>query len=124
MRPLGRWFWHLRAGKVLHDDIGRAEPYAGELALGWLGHYAVGIVYGAIFALIMGPAWFAAPSFLPAWIFGLATLAFGWFLLQPGLGLGWAAAKAPNPSRVRLQNLVGHTAFGLGLWLTGLLIGG
>ena len=79
--------------------------------------------YGVAFALIMGPDWFAAPRFLPAWIFGLATLAFGWFLLQPGLGLGWAASKAPNPTKVRLLNLAGHTVFGLGLWLTGLVIG-
>lgn len=31
---VGRWVWHLRDGKVFHDDIGKAQPYAHELALG------------------------------------------------------------------------------------------
>jgi hypothetical protein len=120
--PVGRWFWHLRDGVVFHDNIGKAEPYAHELALGWIGHYAIGLVYRAIFALLAGPAWLAAPTFLPAWLFALATVAFGWFLLQPGLGMGFAAARTPDPARARLLNLAGHTVFGLGLWVTGLVI--
>lgn len=51
------------------------------------------------------------------------TVAAGWFLLQPGLGIGWAASKTPNPNKVRALNLAAHTVFGLGLWLTALLIG-
>jgi hypothetical protein len=123
LAPMGRWFWHLREGRVFHADIGRAEPYVHERALGWIGHYVVGAIYGVAFALLAGPGWLAAPSLLPAVVFGLATLAFGWFLLQPGMGLGWAAARTPDPARVRLLNLAGHTVFGVGLWLTGLLIG-
>ena len=122
LAPMGRWFWHLRRGQVFHADIGTAEPYAQEAALGWIGHYVVGVIYGIVFALLVGPEWFSAPSLLPAWVFGLATVAFGWFLLQPGLGLGWAASRAPNPARMRLLNLAGHTVFGLGLWGTALLI--
>ena len=84
---------------------------------------AWGLSLQVIFALIVGPGWLAAPTVLPALVFGLATVAFGWFLLQPGLGMGWAAARTPNPTRVRLLNLAGHAVFGTGLWLTGLLIG-
>jgi hypothetical protein len=120
--PAGRWFWHLREGKVFHDDIGKAEPSAHELRLGWAGHYAVGITYGVVFALIVGPGWLAAPRFLPAWIFGLVTVAAAWCLLQPGMGLGWFASKTPNPGKVRLRNLVTHTVFAAGLWGTALLI--
>jgi hypothetical protein len=120
LAPMGRWFWHLRRGRVFHADIGEAEPYVHERALGWFGHYVVGAIYGVIFALLAGPGWFAAPRILPAWLLGVATVAFGWFLLQPGLGLGWAASRTPNPARVRMLNLAGHTVFGLGLWLTAL----
>lgn len=119
--PVGRWFWHLREGRVFHENIMESEPFDFELPLGWLGHYAVGLVYGVIFVLIVGDEWLANPTFLPAWAFGLATVAFGWFLLQPGLGLGWAASRTPDPTRVRLMNLAGHTVFGLGLWLTALV---
>lgn len=120
--PVGRWFWHLKDGTVFHDDIGKAEPYAGELALGWIGHYAVGILYGVILALVMGAGWFAAPTFLPAWILGIVTVGAGWFLLQPGLGIGVAASKLPNANTVRALNLVAHTIFALGLYGTALLL--
>lgn len=120
--PVGRWFWHLKNGTVFHDDIAQAEPYAHELALGWIGHYAVGIVYGVVLALLMGGAWFAAPTFLPAWILGIATVGAGWFLLQPGLGIGFAASKLPNANKVRALNLISHTVFALGLYGAALLI--
>lgn len=120
--PVGRWFWHLKNGVVFHDDIGKAETYAHELALGWLSHYAVGILYGVILALIVGDGWFAAPTFLPAWILGIVTVGAGWFLLQPGLGIGVAASKLPNANKVRVLNLVSHTIFALGLFGTALLI--
>ncbi|MEW9615543.1 DUF2938 domain-containing protein [Shinella sp. S4-D37] len=120
--PVGRWFWHLKNGTVFHDDIGTAQPYAGERALGWIGHYAVGILYGVVLALIVGRAWFAAPTFLPAWILGIVTVGAGWFLLQPGLGIGVAASKLPNANTVRFLNLVAHTVFALGLYGTALLL--
>ncbi|OHV84288.1 DUF2938 domain-containing protein [Rhizobium sp. LCM 4573] len=120
--PAGRWFWHLGRGKVFHENIADAEPYANELALGWIGHYAVGILYGLILAFIVGPAWFAAPSFLPAWILGIVTIGAGWFLMQPGLGLGWAASRTPNPNKIRLLNFVAHTVFAAGLYGSALLI--
>ena len=121
-RPVGRWFFHLGRGKVFHDDIALAAPYASEHALGWISHYAVGILYGVVLALIVGPAWFAAPTFLPAWILGIVTVGAGWFLLQPGLGIGVAASKTPNPAKVRILNLVAHTVFALGLYGTALLL--
>jgi hypothetical protein len=120
--PVGRWFYHLKNGKVFHHSIADAVPYRHELALGWVSHYAVGILYGVILVLITGPAWLAEPTVLPAWIWGIVTVAAGWFLLQPGLGIGWAASKTPNPNKVRVMNLIAHTVFGLGLWLTALLI--
>jgi hypothetical protein len=120
--PVGRWFWHLKDGKVFHDDIGQAAPYAHELALGWIGHYVVGIAYGILLVIFAGTAWLDNPTFIPAWILGIVTVGFGWFLLQPGLGIGWAASKTPNPNKVRFLNLVAHTVFALGLWGTALLI--
>lgn len=120
--PVGRWFWHLKSGTVFHDTIANAEPYKNEVALGWIGHYAVGILYGLVLAALAGPAWLAAPTFLPAWVVGIVTVGAGWFLLQPGLGIGWAASKLPNANQVRLLNLVAHTVFAAGMYGTALLI--
>jgi hypothetical protein len=120
--PVGRWFWHLREGKVFHEDIAKAPPYEHENELGWIAHYAVGIAYGILMGVVGGPSWFAAPTFLLAWIVALVTVSAGWFLLQPGLGLGWAASKLPNPGKARALNLAAHTVFGFGLYATALLI--
>ncbi len=120
--PVGRWFWRLKDGEVFHDSIAAAPAYRHELALGWAAHYVVGIVYGVVFVLIVGSGWLAAPSFLPAWIFAIVTITAGWFLLHPGMGLGWAASRTPNPTKARIMGLIAHTVFGLGLWLTALLL--
>ena len=118
---VGRWAAHLARGRVFHDDIGQATSVEGEHAIGWVFHYAVGVIYGVVLAFLMGPAWLAAPTFAPAWGFSMLMLGFGWFLLQPGLGLGWAAAKTPNPAKARVLGLVAHTVFGAGLWLGALI---
>lgn len=119
---VGRWLGHVPRGTVFHDDIGAAAPLPQELALGWVAHYGVGVVYGVVWALIAGPAWLAAPTFGPVWIFALLTIAAGWFLLQPGMGLGWAASNTPNPWKVRGMGLLAHTAFGLGMWAAALAV--
>ena len=119
----GRWLGHVFRGKLFHDDIEKAAPISNELALGWGLHYGVGILYGIVLAVLMGPEWLAAPTFLPAWIFALITISAGWFLLHPGMGLGWAASKTPNPWKSRIMGLLAHTIFGLGLWLTALVVG-
>ncbi|OQP85248.1 hypothetical protein BTR14_16565 [Rhizobium rhizosphaerae] len=119
--PVGRWFWHLKSGRIFHADIAAATPFAGENALGWAGHYAVGLAYGVLLLVFTGPGWLSAPTLLPALLWGVVTVAAGWFLLQPGLGLGIAAARTPQPGKVRLLNLAAHIVFGLGLWLSALL---
>ena len=113
----GRWLGHVVRGRVFHDDIGDAEPVPGELGLGWALHYGVGVLYGVVFVLLAGPGWVEAPSFLPLLAFSLLTIAAGWFLLQPGMGLGWAASKTPNPWKVRAMGLVAHTVFAVGMWV-------
>ncbi len=118
---VGRWVGHLPRWRLFHDDISAAAPVAEELRLGWAFHYAVGVIYGVALVFLMGPAWLAAPSFLPAWVFSILMLGFGWFLLQPGLGLGVAASKTANPMKTRALGLVAHTVFGLGLWLGALV---
>ncbi|WP_298919443.1 DUF2938 domain-containing protein [uncultured Roseobacter sp.] len=118
---VGRWVGHMPRGRLFHDDIGEATPVAGELAIGWVFHYAVGAAYGVALALIMGADWLSAPTFLPAWIFAVLTVGFGWFLLHPGMGLGWAASKTPKPWKARGLGLAAHTVFGFGLWLGALL---
>lgn len=120
----GRWFSHVARGRVWHDDIGKATPVAGEAAIGWLGHYAVGVVYAAALLAIWGPEWAAAPTLAPALIVGVVTISAGSFLMSPGMGGGIASARAPNPWKSRGLGLAAHVVFGLGLYLSALAIKG
>lgn len=119
---VGRWVGHLPSGRFVHDDIAAAAPVAGERAIGWGFHYAVGIAFAAALLAIWGLGWAAAPTLVPALIVGYVTVGCGWFILQPGMGAGIAASKRANAMQIRLLNLAGHTVFGLGLYLTALAL--
>ncbi|PVE20726.1 DUF2938 domain-containing protein [Microvirga sp. KLBC 81] len=119
---VGRWFCHLTEGKVFHDDITLAHAYAFERAVGWLSHYAVGIIYAGALLAFTRPDWTSAPTLAPALAVGLITVGAGWFLLQPGMGVGIAASKRPNATRIRVLNIAGHVIFGFGLYGSALLI--
>ena len=49
-------------------------------------------------------------------------MVFPFFLLQPPMGAGVAAAKSPDPLAARLRSLGSHAVFGLGLYLTASLL--
>lgn len=119
---VGRWAANLTRGQVYNDDIRALPRVSGEKRLGWAVHYGVGMAYGVIFLAIAGTGWLERPNALPALGFGLVTILAGWFLTQPGLGLGLAAARAPKPWVVRGLGLAAHSVFGLGLWGTALLL--
>lgn len=118
---VGRWFAHLPRGRFAHDPISASEPVPGELAIGWIMHYLVGVLFAAVLLTIWGVAWARMPTLWPALIVGIVTVGCGWFVLQPGMGFGLAASKRPNPNQIRLVGLVNHVVFGLGLYLTALL---
>lgn len=117
----GRWVGHLPSGQLAHQDIARAEPVRNERAIGWIFHYAVGILFAAALLAIWGLDWARNPSFVPALIVGLVTVGCGWFILQPGMGAGVASSKRPNAGMIRLMNVVGHVVFAVGLFATALL---
>lgn len=114
---IGRWVGHLARGRLRHDPIGRARPVAGEGALGWLTHYAVGIAFAAALVGLQGPGWLAQPRLLPALGLGLATVAAPLLLMQPAMGAGFLASRTPTPLRNCLRSVANHAVFGLGLYL-------
>lgn len=120
----GRWFAHVAAGRVWHENIAQSPAVAGEAAIGWIGHYAVGIVYAAALLALLGLGWAAAPTLAPALIVGFVTISAGWFFMSPGMGGGIAASNADNPWKARALGLVAHGVFGLGLYLTAVLTKG
>jgi hypothetical protein len=121
-RPVGRWFCHVAQGNVFHEEISQARPFPFELAVGWIGHYIVGIVFAAVLVAIAPSGWVTQPTLAPAMIVGIVTIGAGWFILQPAMGAGIAASKRPNANQIRAMSIAGHIVFGLGLYLTAILI--
>ncbi|SHH64654.1 DUF2938 domain-containing protein [Pollutimonas bauzanensis] len=120
---VGRWFAYLPRGRLVHGGgIARSAAVPGELLVGWIMHYVVGMVFAAALLAIWGLGWARAPSFNAALIVGLVTVGAGWFILQPGMGAGIACSKAANPARARMLNIAGHVVFAIGLYGTALLV--
>jgi hypothetical protein len=44
--------------------------------------------------------------------------------MQPGMGAGVAASRTPRPGAARMQSLVTHAVFGLGLFLAARVVSG
>jgi hypothetical protein len=114
---LGRWIGHWRHGQWRHERIAAAAPVRGELAVGWGAHYAIGIAFAALAALVWGHAWLAHPALAPALLTGLATTAAPLLVMQPALGAGIASSRTPTPLRNILKSVATHAVFGLGLYL-------
>ncbi len=121
-RLVGRWIGHMGRGRFVHQAIARAEPVAGEAALGWITHYAVGLVFALLLLSAVGPGWLARPTPAPALLFGLLSVAAPFLLMQPAMGAGIAASRTPDPAANRLRSVVNHAVFGTGLYLAALLL--
>jgi hypothetical protein len=114
---LGRWIGHMPSGTFRHASIAAAPPVRGECIIGPLAHYSIGAVLGASFLLVVSPAWLARPTLLPALAYGIVTVVFPFFVMQPAFGLGIASAKTPHPALARIKSLATHTVFGVGLFV-------
>jgi hypothetical protein len=113
---LGRWLRHMPEGTLRHENINAAPRKSFECAVGRLAHYTIGVVLAIVFIALVSGAWLARPTMPPALLFGIGTVVFPFFIMQPSLGLGIAASRTPKPTEARLKSLVTHTVFGVGLY--------
>jgi hypothetical protein len=117
---LGRWVAYLFRGRVFHKPIAKSPGVNGELVVGWVSHYAIGVGFAGLMPLV-STGWLDSPALLPALAVGVATVLAPWFIMQPAMGLGIAASNLPTPNSVRVRNLAIHTVYGLGLFASAVL---
>jgi hypothetical protein len=117
---LGRWLRHMPDGTFRHASINAAPQKSSECAVGWIAHYSIGVAFALIFVLFVSRDWMAHPTLLPALLYGIATVVFPYFIMQPALGLGIASSRSPDPTRARLKSLATHAVFGVGLYASAL----
>lgn len=119
---IGRWLGHMPRGVFVHHSISKSAAIPNELLIGWVAHYITGIVYGVMYLSLVQILLSSNPTIVSALIFGFASLVMPWFIVQPGMGAGFFASKAPRPGMVRLVSLSLHMVFGLSLYGAWLLI--
>jgi hypothetical protein len=109
---VGRWL-------VRHDRIAASAAVPRERLIGWTAHYLIGVAFAAVLLAIWGLEWARDPTIGPALIVGIGSVAAPFLVMQPGMGAGIAASRTPRPYAARLQSLVTHAIFGLGLYGAG-----
>ena len=113
---VGRWLRHMPAGLFRHASIGAAAPQRHECAVGWIAHYLIGAAFAVALVALAPAGWLQRPTLWPALLFGVATVAVPFLVMQPSFGFGIAASKTPNPRRARLKSVTTHAVFGFGLF--------
>jgi hypothetical protein len=117
---LGRWILHMPEGTFGHATILGAPEKPFECTVGWIAHYTTGIMLALVFVVLASGDWLAQPTLLPALLYGIGTVAFPFFIMQPSFGLGIASSRTPKPTQARLKSLMTHAVYGIGLWLCAL----
>ncbi len=113
---VGRWLAWLVHGRLRHDAIAASPPVRGERLIGWTAHYLIGIAFAAVLLALWGQGWARHPTLGPALIVGIGSVAAPFLVMQPGMGAGIAASRTPRPGAARVQSLLTHAIFGLGLY--------
>ena len=119
---VGRWIAHMRHGQFHHHSIAASTAVRGESVIGWTAHYLIGIAFAGLLIGIWGTGWIERPTLGPALIVGLGTVVAPFLLMQPGMGAGIAASRTARPRAARMQSVVTHLVFGVGLYGTGLVL--
>ena len=119
---VGRWLRHMTDGVFKHPSIAAAAQKPAECTIGWIAHYTIGVLFALALVSLTTPQWLQSPTLMPALIFGIVTVGMPLFILHPSFGLGLAASKAPNPMQARLRSLMNHVVFGVGLYVSALVV--
>ena len=107
---LGRWIARIPHERFRRDRVAASPPVRGESAIGWAAHYLIGIVFAAVLLAVFGVGWVRDPTIGPALMVGIGSVIAPFLLIRPA----------------RLQSVLTHAVFGLGLyaagWVTSFLV--
>src|SRR5215469_8887673 len=121
-RLTGRWFASLARGQFLHSDIGRVPPINYEMAIALPMHYIVGITLALLYLLLVSALRLSPRNLITVLAFALCTNVLPWLLMFPSMGYGWFGTHGPPGTRLFFSSLITHSFYGLGLWMSVLLL--
>ena len=114
---VGRWFvLSISKGKVYNPNIDNENPIINELAIGWVVHYSVAILYSLVFFILYNFQVLNA-SYIDGIVFGFISVIIPWFFFMPLLGKGFLALKTPSPIIACTLAIGSHVVIGLSIGL-------
>lgn len=120
---VGRWgLSMLLKGQFKHNPIMSSPSIKGEKIVGWLLHYATGIIFAAIMVFCIINNGRIEPDFIASIATGIISLIAPYLIMQPGFGFGIAASKLPFANKVRLKSFIAHLSYGFGLYFAMLIL--
>lgn len=118
LQIIGSWL----STNILNVPDNATGLLANGWVVGWTAHYIIGVIFAIIFFAFVNYRWFKNPTWGKALIYGIATLVFPLFMVWPTLGFGVAFSKTPIQGALILKAIGLHIVYGMGLYLTALLI--
>lgn len=111
-RYIGRWFGYMPKGIYAHNPIYKSTAIKHELAIGWGMHYLIGIIFSIFYFYLVVFILRQSPSLLSGSIFGIVTVIFPYFFMQPLLGYGVIASRHKRPIFTPVMSFLAHLTFG------------
>ena len=110
---VGRWsYYGVTKGALINPAIDDMPALAGEVKLGWIVHYLVGIGYAIAYWVLAENLSMLSYNWQDGLIFGIASSVVPWCFFLPALGKGLFARNTPTPLKVCVLAMLSHAVFG------------
>ncbi len=106
MTGVGLWMAPLMGLPPMNPAVMLAGAMGGNLALGWMAHFMIGVTLAAGYALV-GSA-FPGPGFLRGALYGIAPFLMAQIIVMPMMGMPIFSGSAA----MAMGSLVGHLVYG------------
>ena len=116
---LGRWIGSMAEGRFMHSCILDSSPVPGEVGLGIVCHYLIGVTLASIFVCLRLAFLRKGIGLASAVAYGLATCIFPWFLMFPAMGFGVMGLNVSHESMLPAFSAFNHLTFGVWICVWG-----
>lgn len=106
MTAVGVWAAPLMGMPPMNPAEMLAGPMGGSLALGWMAHFALGIILALIYAAVA--PWLPGPPSIRGALYGLAPFLMAQMVVMPMMGMPLFSGSAA----MAMGSLVGHLIYG------------
>jgi hypothetical protein len=94
LEELGRWFFYMFRGKLIHRDISNGPALKHEKLGYYVSHYLIGIFLAGFYLMLADRFEVVNENNWLALVFGILTVVLPWCWLLPVTGFGFMAAKS------------------------------